>query len=198
MNPDGRRRIPDIKLEQYLLGELPANEMAETKRILEGDEEARGRLAALEQSNREILEQYPADVASRRIQSRLEPIRQPRQRFLRPLPVSAFMGAAAVLLLLWVALPEGFITSESGGETPAERVKGQGPHLKLYRKAPKMLHIDRLYETYPEILCDAMDRVYRIDGVPKEKLTKLFLGKAKQRVTTRELLSDAFTAWRSV
>ncbi|MDF1554567.1 MAG: FAD-dependent oxidoreductase [Deferrisomatales bacterium] len=70
--------------------------------------------------------------------------------------------------------------------------------LKLYRRAPKMLHIDRLYEIYPAVLCDFMDRVYRIDGTPKEKLAKLLLNKARQRVTTRELLSDAFTAWRSV
>lgn len=70
--------------------------------------------------------------------------------------------------------------------------------LKLYRKAPKMLHIDRLYEAYPEVLCGFFDRVYRIDGAPKEKLPKLFLRKARERMTTRDLLSDAFTAWRAV
>ncbi|MDW7710703.1 MAG: FAD-dependent oxidoreductase [Deferrisomatales bacterium] len=70
--------------------------------------------------------------------------------------------------------------------------------LKLYRKAPKMLHIDRLYEAYPEVLCGFFDRVYRIDGAPKEKLPKLFLRKAKEQMTTRDLLSDAFTAWRAV
>ncbi len=136
MNPDGgHRRIPNIKLEQYLLGELPANEMAETKRILDGDEEARIRLAAIEQSNREILEQYPADIVSRQIQTRLDPIRAPRKPFLRPLPVTAFAGAAAVCLLLLVALPDIFTPSGPGEDTSAERVKGQGPHLKLYRKA---------------------------------------------------------------
>jgi len=70
--------------------------------------------------------------------------------------------------------------------------------LKTYRKAPKMLHIDRLYEVYPEVLCSFFDRVYRIDGVAKEKLPKLFLKKAKEKMTTRELLSDAYTAWRAV
>jgi electron transfer flavoprotein-quinone oxidoreductase len=70
--------------------------------------------------------------------------------------------------------------------------------LKLYRKAPKMLHIDRLYETYPEVICNFFERLYRIDGAPKEKLGKLILKKAREKATTRELLSDAFTAWRSV
>ncbi len=70
--------------------------------------------------------------------------------------------------------------------------------LKLYRRAPKMLHIDRLYEAYPEVICGFLDRIYRIDGTPKKKLTKLFLEKAREQVTTRELMSDGFTAWRSV
>jgi electron transfer flavoprotein-quinone oxidoreductase len=70
--------------------------------------------------------------------------------------------------------------------------------LKLYRRAPSMLHIDRLYEAYPEVLSDFMERVYRIDSVPKEKLTKLFLRKAKEKMTTGQLLADAFKSWRSV
>jgi len=70
--------------------------------------------------------------------------------------------------------------------------------LKTYRKAPKMLHIDRLYEAYPEVLCAFFDRVYRIDGAPKEKLPKLFLRKAGEKMTKRDLLADAFTAWRAV
>jgi len=56
MNPDGgQRRIPDITLEQCLVGELPEKEMGETKRILDEDEESRARLEAMERSNREIL-----------------------------------------------------------------------------------------------------------------------------------------------
>jgi hypothetical protein len=135
MNPDERhRRIPDIKLEQYLLGELTAEELAEMKQILDGDAESRARLAALEQSNREILEQYPADVMSRRIQSSLGSVRQPRKRFFPPLPVTAALGAATALLLLWVVLPANFTTSGPGENPSAERIKGQGPHLMLYRK----------------------------------------------------------------
>lgn len=70
--------------------------------------------------------------------------------------------------------------------------------LKLYRNAPKMLHIERMYEAYPEVLCSFFDRVYRIDGTPKEKLPNLFLRKARERMSTRDLLADAFTAWRAV
>jgi electron transfer flavoprotein-quinone oxidoreductase len=70
--------------------------------------------------------------------------------------------------------------------------------LKHYRRAPSMLHIDRLYEAYPEVLCNFLERVYRIDGVPKEKLTKVFLKNAKEKMTARELLTDAVKSWRAV
>jgi electron transfer flavoprotein-quinone oxidoreductase len=70
--------------------------------------------------------------------------------------------------------------------------------LKLYRHSPKMLHIDRLYEAYPEVLCRFMERLHRIDGTPKQSLPKLFLSKVKERMSLRDLLADAFTAWRAL
>jgi electron transfer flavoprotein-quinone oxidoreductase len=81
-----------------------------------------------------------------------------------------------------------------------QRLKGSFvlKDLKTFRHAPKMLHIDRLYDEYPEILCDVMERVYRIDGSPKESVSKLFLRMAKDKVGTGTLARDAWTAWRAV
>jgi electron transfer flavoprotein-quinone oxidoreductase len=70
--------------------------------------------------------------------------------------------------------------------------------LKLYRHSPKMMHIDRLYQAYPEVLCRFMERLHRIDGTPKQSLPKLFLSKVKERMGIRDLLADAFTAWRAL
>jgi electron transfer flavoprotein-quinone oxidoreductase len=70
--------------------------------------------------------------------------------------------------------------------------------LKLYRHSPEMMHIDRLYEAYPEAVCRFMERVHRIDGTPKMSLPKLFLSKLKERMGLRDLLADAFTAWRAL
>ncbi|MBI5018256.1 MAG: FAD-dependent monooxygenase [Deltaproteobacteria bacterium] len=70
--------------------------------------------------------------------------------------------------------------------------------LKTFRHAPKMLHIDRLYVEYPEIFCDVMERVYRIDGTPKESVSSLFLRLAKEKVGAGSLAKDAWTAWRAV
>lgn len=140
MNLEGRERwLPDITLEQYLLGELPEKEMAEAKRLVEEDEEHRMRIDALERSNREILERYPADFMSRRIRSKLEGQhrRQTSGKLLfLPRSVTPLVGAAVALVLLFIVLPENFISWRPGEDASMEQVKGQGPQLKLYRKTP--------------------------------------------------------------
>jgi electron transfer flavoprotein-quinone oxidoreductase len=70
--------------------------------------------------------------------------------------------------------------------------------LKLYRKAPHMLHNDRIYNEYPEMVCSLMEQIYRIDGAPKENISKLFLKAAREKVGLGNLLSDAFGAWRAL
>ena len=70
--------------------------------------------------------------------------------------------------------------------------------LKLYRKAPHMLHNDRIYNEYPEMVCSLMEQIYRIDGAPKENISKLLLKTAKEKVGLGNLLSDAFGAWRAL
>ncbi len=70
--------------------------------------------------------------------------------------------------------------------------------LKLYRRAPKMLHNDAIYQAYPEILCSFMEDIYRIDGTPKENLHQLFLRTAREKVGYRKLLADTYAAWRAL
>ncbi|HEY5974426.1 MAG TPA: FAD-dependent oxidoreductase, partial [Geobacteraceae bacterium] len=70
--------------------------------------------------------------------------------------------------------------------------------LKMYRKAPHMLHNDRIYNEYPELLCSFMEYIYRIEGAPKENLTKLFLKSAREKVGLANLAADAFSAWRAL
>ncbi|HEY6874622.1 MAG TPA: FAD-dependent oxidoreductase [Geobacteraceae bacterium] len=70
--------------------------------------------------------------------------------------------------------------------------------LKLYRKAPHMLHNDRIYNEYPELMTSFMEYIYRIEGAPKENLSKLFLKSAREKVGLGNLLADAFNAWRAL
>jgi len=70
--------------------------------------------------------------------------------------------------------------------------------LKLYRKAPHMLHNDRIYNEYPELVCSVMEQIYRIEGAPKSNLSKLFLKTAREKVGLANLAADAFSAWRAL
>jgi len=70
--------------------------------------------------------------------------------------------------------------------------------LKLYRRTPHMLHNDRIYSQYPELVCGLMDKIYRIDGTPKQTMTKLLLGEARKKIGLKNLLADVFTGWRAL
>jgi electron transfer flavoprotein-quinone oxidoreductase len=70
--------------------------------------------------------------------------------------------------------------------------------LKLYKRAPHMLHNDRIYTKYPELLCGIMDEIYRIDGTPKDTMTKLLLRTAGEKIGLKNLLADVYAGWRSL
>jgi electron transfer flavoprotein-quinone oxidoreductase len=70
--------------------------------------------------------------------------------------------------------------------------------LKQFRKAPHMLHNNRIYQEYPELMCSFMESIYRIEGAPKEDVTKQFLKAAKEKVGLGNLLADGFSAWRAL
>jgi len=70
--------------------------------------------------------------------------------------------------------------------------------LKLYRRTPQMLHNDRIYSQYPELVCSLMDEIYRIDGSPKETMTKMLMRQAKEKIGLKNLLADVYSGWRAL
>jgi electron transfer flavoprotein-quinone oxidoreductase len=70
--------------------------------------------------------------------------------------------------------------------------------LKGFKNAPKMLHINRIYNEYPDLVCSMMEHIYRIDGSPKMSIPKLVLREVKKKVGLKNAISDAFTAWRAL
>jgi electron transfer flavoprotein-quinone oxidoreductase len=70
--------------------------------------------------------------------------------------------------------------------------------LKGFRNAPKMLHIDRIYNEYPELVCSMMEHIYRIDGTPKTSIPKLILREVKEKVGLKNAIFDVLTAWRAL
>jgi len=70
--------------------------------------------------------------------------------------------------------------------------------LKLYRRTPHMLHNDRIYSQYPELVCGLMDEIYRIDGTPKETMTKMLLRAAREKIGLKNVLADVYAGWRAL
>ena len=70
--------------------------------------------------------------------------------------------------------------------------------LKMYRRTPQMLHNDRIYSQYPDLICGLMEEIYRIDGTPKETMTKLLLRKVKETVGLKNMLADVYSGWRAL
>jgi hypothetical protein len=125
-----KKRVPDLLIEQLLLGELPA---ARSRELLR-DPEVQERLRQLEESNRTILETYPAEVMAKRIGWRLEkaaeaPVRPP---FARLLPA---VGFAALLVVAGLAVVMAWTWARRPAQTlEVTRVKGLKPHLAVYRQ----------------------------------------------------------------
>lgn len=70
--------------------------------------------------------------------------------------------------------------------------------LKLYRRTPHMLHNDRIYSQYPELVCGIMDQIYRIDGQPKETMTTMLLRAVKEKIGLKNMLADVYSGWRAL
>lgn len=70
--------------------------------------------------------------------------------------------------------------------------------LKSFRNAPKMLHIDRIYNEYPDLVCSMMEHLYRINGTPKISIPKLVLREVMEKVGLKNAISDTLTAWRAL
>jgi len=127
---DGKR-VPDLLVEQLLLGELPEARRRELLR----DPEVRERLCRLEESNRAILDAHPPEVMAKRIAWRLEKAEQAQARppLARLLPA---MGFAALLLAAVLAV----VLVSPWARQPAQvlevtRLKGLKPHLEVYRQS---------------------------------------------------------------
>ena len=68
---DKYERYPDWKLERFLLGELDPDEMEMIRREIEKDPDLENRLEAFRQSDKEILERYPAQMMEQRIRAKV-------------------------------------------------------------------------------------------------------------------------------
>lgn len=132
---NNKRVVPDLFLEQLILGELPPEKEAEVLRDLEAEPGGMDRLARLRASNQDILGTLPPKKIAAEINRRLALTRSKAQS--RPARSRAWVLApalaAAAAILFWVILP---LESGPGVGLQTTRVKGS-PGLIIYRKVPQ-------------------------------------------------------------
>lgn len=133
--------ISDWKLERYLLGELPRDELDLIQKRIETDPLLSKRLEALKESNENILERYPASWMGRAIRTKVGE-RQTSGRLRRTFSLSRLwplpaLPVAAVLLLLALMpalFPPDVRERSIPGIIETTRFKGTEPELMIYRK----------------------------------------------------------------
>lgn len=136
--------VPAWKLERYVLGELPAEELARLRQRVEVDEDLRRQVAALGQVDAEIRRAYPAPWMARQIRERAaRPAGGgvPRPWWQARWPLVPLAAAAMVVGLAVAPLLRSGERDEEraplalrGLAADGVRVKGTGARLFLHRK----------------------------------------------------------------
>jgi hypothetical protein len=134
MNPTPR--IPDLKLERYLLGELANDEADLIRSALGRDAEARARLTALEASNTELLRAHPEGPFVAAVERKLLERGRGRATGRRMWVLApAALAAAALVFVLRPAPSSDFQWSAANGEqVQGDRFKGDGPQIVVFLK----------------------------------------------------------------
>jgi electron transfer flavoprotein-quinone oxidoreductase len=70
--------------------------------------------------------------------------------------------------------------------------------MKTFKNAAAMMRLERLFQTYPQVLAAIMEKLYRADGVPRSKLLRLARKEALREVGLTDLLADGFKIGRSL
>lgn len=139
-------RIPDWKLERYLLNELSAEQARELRDMFDSDQTLRRRLRKLEKSNRILLKEFPAEMMAERIKENYrqrEKSKQRMQKSSKPpyrrflIPALALTTAAVVLFLVKPLEIGNYTDIRDAGTADITRIKGMRTGLYIYRKSAR-------------------------------------------------------------
>jgi electron transfer flavoprotein-quinone oxidoreductase len=64
--------------------------------------------------------------------------------------------------------------------------------MKTFKNAPGMMHMERLYRTYPQVIAAILEKMYRVEGAPRSKLLRLASKEALKEAGLPGLISDGF------
>ncbi len=69
--------------------------------------------------------------------------------------------------------------------------------LETFKQAPHFLENDRIYNSYPELACSVMNRIFTADGKPRVNTFKALLG-MKRDVSLWQIISDSMKARKAI
>jgi electron transfer flavoprotein-quinone oxidoreductase len=81
-----------------------------------------------------------------------------------------------------------------------ERKLREDPALRdmyTFNKVPRYLRNNRLYSIYPELVCNAAEAIYRVDGSGKRKIYKELRAQTKGKISTISLIRDLLAGART-
>ena len=70
--------------------------------------------------------------------------------------------------------------------------------MKTFKNAAGMMHMERLFQTYPQVFARIMEKIYRAEGVPRSKLLRLARKQALKEVGLKDLISDGIRIGRAL
>ena len=70
--------------------------------------------------------------------------------------------------------------------------------MRTFRNAVDMMRIERLFQTYPQIVCNILEKIYKVEGIPRAKIMKLIRKEALGKVKMRDLISDSIKVGRAL
>jgi electron transfer flavoprotein-quinone oxidoreductase len=70
--------------------------------------------------------------------------------------------------------------------------------MRTFSGAVAMMHIDRLFAVYPALAASVLEKIYRVDGQPRQKLLKLIRQEMRGKVKTADLLADGAKIGRAL
>jgi electron transfer flavoprotein-quinone oxidoreductase len=70
--------------------------------------------------------------------------------------------------------------------------------MKTFKHAAGMMRLDHLFQTYPQILANILDKIYRVEGMPRAKLLRLARKEALKEVGLKDLIADGIRIGRAL
>jgi len=70
--------------------------------------------------------------------------------------------------------------------------------MKTFKNAASMMHMERLFQTYPQVLASIIEKIYRVEGMPRSKLLRLARKEALKEVGLKDLIADSIKIGRAL